>query len=206
MVLLAYQNIAGSPENTHGSLEWCREKEIRIVFVGEGWIEKNGRGTQTHPSFMLITIAKQRSRVMAYMRKEIEEEMKVVEEEDNLIILEEKIKKSRGGVYANGRWHVVRWKEWLGKLEEAIGGEASLLEDWNAHSYAWDETREEDARGKTMEEWVVAIGWTLVEGDSSPTWERTREGRRESSRINFVISKDRSDWSPIKSTKLLSDH
>ena len=45
-----------------------------------------------------------------------------------------------------------------------------------------------------------------MEGDSGPTWERTREGRRESSRIDFVISKGNSGWSPIKSTKLLSDH
>ena len=37
-------------------------------------------------------------------------------------------------------------------------------------------------------------------------WERTREGRRESSRIDFVISKDNSKWLLIRSTKLLSDH
>ena len=45
-----------------------------------------------------------------------------------------------------------------------------------------------------------------MEGDSGPTWERTREGIRESSRIDFVISKGNSGWSPIRSTKLLSDH
>ena len=53
---------------------------------------------------------------------------------------------------------------------------------------------------------MVGTGWTTMEGDSGPTWERTREGRRESSRIDFVISKGNSGWSPIKSTKLLSDH
>lgn len=57
-----------------------------------------------------------------------------------------------------------------------------------------------------MEKWIVGTGWIIREGDSGPTWERTREGRRESSRIDFVISKGISEWSPIKSTKLLSDH
>ena len=58
MVKVAYQNVAGGPENTHAFLEWCREKEIGIAFVGEAWIEKKGRGTQTHLSFVLITTAK----------------------------------------------------------------------------------------------------------------------------------------------------
>ena len=57
-----------------------------------------------------------------------------------------------------------------------------------------------------MEEWMVGAGWTLREGDCGPTWERTREGRRESSRIDFVICKGNSEWTPIKSRKLLSDH
>ena len=45
-----------------------------------------------------------------------------------------------------------------------------------------------------------------MKGDSGPMWERTREGRRESSRIDFIISKGNSKWSPIRSTKLLLDH
>ena len=33
-----------------------------------------------------------------------------------------------------------------------MGREGSILGDWNVHSYSWDETREEDARGKVIEE------------------------------------------------------
>ena len=33
--------------------------------------------------------------------------------------------------------------------------EGRILGDWNAHSYSWDETREEHARGKVMEEWMI---------------------------------------------------
>ena len=40
---------------------------------------------------------------------------------------------------------------------------------------------------------MIGTGWTIIKGDSSPIWERTREGRRESSRINFVISKGNSE-------------
>ena len=103
MVQVAYQNVAGGPENTHALLELCREKEIEVVFVGEAWIEKNGRGTQTHASFVLITTVKKRRRVMACMRKELEEEVEVTKEEDNVIILQEKNKKKIVGVYLNGR-------------------------------------------------------------------------------------------------------
>ena len=85
MVQVAYQNRAGSLESTHAFLEWCREKESGIVFVGKAWIEKNRRGTQ--PSFVLVTTAKKGRRVMAYIRKGLEEEIEVVEEEDNQIML-----------------------------------------------------------------------------------------------------------------------
>ena len=71
--------------------------------VGEAWIEKSGRGTKTHPSFVLMSTAKRGRRVMVYMRKGIEEDVEVVKEEDNHIILQEKTKKRLGGIYANGR-------------------------------------------------------------------------------------------------------
>ena len=57
-----------------------------------------------------------------------------------------------------------------------------------------------------MEEWMVGAGCVIRGGGYGPTWERTREGRRESSRIDFVISKGSSEWLLIRSTKLLSDH
>ena len=69
-------------------MEWYREKEIRIAFVEEAWIEKNGRGTQTYPSFVLMTTVKKGRRVMEYVRIGMEEEVEVVKEEDKLIILQ----------------------------------------------------------------------------------------------------------------------
>ena len=40
----------------------------------------------------------------------------------------------------------------MGKLEEDIGREGSIIGDWNAYLHSLDETREEDMRGKTIEE------------------------------------------------------
>ena len=76
MVQVVYQNVTRGPENTHAFLEWYRARDIEIVFVGKAWIEKNGRGTQTHASFVLITMVKKGRRVMAYVRKGMEEEVK----------------------------------------------------------------------------------------------------------------------------------
>ena len=133
-------------------MEWCRNNEVEIVFVSEVYIEKNSRGTQSHPSFVLMSSTKTKTRVMMFLRKGMEEEMKIVKEEDNHIILQEKNKKKIEGVYVNRKWHRERWKDWLGSLEEEMGRDGSLLGDWNAYSHSLDKTREEDARGKIMEE------------------------------------------------------
>ena len=109
-------------------------------------------------------------------------------------------------VYANRRWHKKKLKKWLGKLEQKTGGEGSLLGDCIANSYSWDETTQEDARGKIIEEWIVRTGCTIMKRDSRLTLERTREERRESSRINFLISKDKPGWLWIKTRKHLLDH
>ena len=84
-------------------MEWCREKGVRIAFVGEAWIKKNDTVIQTHLSFVLISTEKKRRRVMVHVRKGIEEQVKVVKEEDNLVILQEKKKKKIGRVYTNRR-------------------------------------------------------------------------------------------------------
>ena len=108
MVQVAYQNVVEGPENTHAFLELCREKEVGIAFIGEAWIEKNSRGTQTYLSIVQVSMAKRGRRVMAYVRKGMEEEVEVVNEEDNHIILPEKKTKRIESMYTNGRWHEER--------------------------------------------------------------------------------------------------
>ena len=100
---MAYQNVAEGLENAHTFLKSCREKEIGIVFVREAWIEKNGRGTQTHPSFVMMPCTKKGRRVMSYVRKGIDKEVEVDKKTDNHIILQEKNRKKIGSVYINRR-------------------------------------------------------------------------------------------------------
>jgi len=57
-----------------------------------------------------------------------------------------------------------------------------------------------------MKEWMIEKGWELGKGENRPTWERTREGRVEESRIDFFISKGPTEWDGGKRHKLLSDH
>lgn len=42
--------------------------------------------------------------------------------------------------------------------------------------------------------------------DTSPTWERIRDGRHEMSRIDFFISRGLKTWTGEKKEKLTSDH
>lgn len=52
------------PENKHVFLAWCADKEVSIAFVGEVWIEKNRRGTQTYPRITLMLVVKKGRNVM----------------------------------------------------------------------------------------------------------------------------------------------
>lgn len=57
-----------------------------------------------------------------------------------------------------------------------------------------------------MEEWVVGSGWNIAEGDCGWTWERTRNGRAERSRIDLFLSRGEKDWGEVRKQKLTSDH
>ena len=57
-----------------------------------------------------------------------------------------------------------------------------------------------------MKEYITGARCRMMEGDSGPTWKRTREGKRECSRIDFESSKGNSEWLLIRTTKQLSDH
>ncbi|KAF8418272.1 hypothetical protein EV426DRAFT_679732 [Tirmania nivea] len=125
VIKVAYQNVGGGHENTHAFLEWYREEEVDLLFVGEAWIKK---GTQTHPSFTLGSKIKKGRRVMAFWRKRWDRRVKVVSEENNWIFLEFEGKRV-GGVYADGKLHGMAWKEWLNKVEDLTGQEGGVVGD-----------------------------------------------------------------------------
>ena len=168
MILMVYQNVVKGLENLHIFLEWYKDKKLGIVFVGEAWIEKNGRGAQSHPSFAHISVVKKRRRVMVYTRKGLESKINIVNEEDNYVTIQEKNKGKCIEVYMNRKIQVERWKSWLGRLEEEMGRDSSILVDWNAYSYSWYKAKEQDGRGKMMVECMTGTGWMVMEGDSGP--------------------------------------
>ena len=50
---MAYQNVTEILVNTYAFLEWCREEETKIVFVGGAWIEKNEKRYTNSPKFCI---------------------------------------------------------------------------------------------------------------------------------------------------------
>ena len=76
----------------------------------EVWMEKNYRGMQTYSNFALISVVKQRRRVIGCIRKDIENKVKVVSEKDNYMIMQAENKRKIIQVYANEKVHRERWK------------------------------------------------------------------------------------------------
>jgi len=173
------------------------------LFVGEMWVEKRkGNGTQTHGAFTLGSEVKKGKQVAVYWWKRLDEEVEVIRDEKNVVVVNVWGKKLRG-VYANRKLRMADWERWLKSFE----GYDGMVGDWNAHNPAWDPLCEQvDGRGKRMEEWMIERGWELGQGENGLTWERTRGGRAEESRIDFFISKGPTEWDGGKRYKLLSDH
>ncbi|RPB22495.1 hypothetical protein L211DRAFT_884786 [Terfezia boudieri ATCC MYA-4762] len=206
VIRVAYQNVGGSHLNTHVFLEWCKEEGVDVAFVGETWIDKGGKGSQSHPSFQLRSGVRKGRRVFVYWRRSLAGSIKVETEEDNLVIVEV-FGRKLGGVYANGKLQGQKWEEWLGEVSRRLdGGNVAVVGDWNAHSHDWDEASEEDSRGRSMAAWILGLGLTVAEGDCGRTWERMRRGRVVSSRIDLFLSKGEKEWGGVRREKILSDH
>lgn len=135
----------------------------------------------------------------------MESGIKVMREEDKYIIMQENNQKKLEGVYANSKLYRERWKNWLGRLEEGMGRDGSILGDWNGLVHSWDKSKQDDARENMIQEWMTGTGLTIIKEDSRPTWERIRERRRIESNIDFVIFKGISN-NKGTSTITLRDH
>jgi len=127
--------------------------------------------------------------------------VKVIRENKRLALVEVWDHKL-GGTYADRKLSGGKWREWLESLNEAD----CLVGDWNAHNQACGPFKEDDTRGKAMEEWMVEKGYEIVGEYDGPTWERIVNGRRQQSRIDLFISRGPKNWQKVKSDKFLSDH
>ena len=60
---VAYQNVCKGSDNAHTFLQWCWEKKVDIVFIGEPWrsgdIKSNSLkdGTQLHDAYLKHLVA-----------------------------------------------------------------------------------------------------------------------------------------------------
>ena len=70
-VRVAYQNVGGGVVATHEFLEFCREEQVGVAFVGECRIERQGGSTQTHPSYDIVGRISKDPRVVAHVRKDL---------------------------------------------------------------------------------------------------------------------------------------
>ena len=69
-------------------MERCHEKGVHIAFIGECWINKDGNGTNTHGAYTLGTRVQKGRRVTVYWKKELEDIIKFLMEEDRVMGIE----------------------------------------------------------------------------------------------------------------------
>ena len=81
---MAYQNVCKGSQNAHTFLQWCWEKRIDIVFIGEPWRSaeiKNAQfknGTQLQDAFLLAAGGRHQDLLVGYWKKSIAHAVKVL--------------------------------------------------------------------------------------------------------------------------------
>ena len=82
---MAYQNVYKGSDNAHTFLQWCWERKVDIVFIGEPWRSGDIKssnfkdGTQLHNTYLLGAGDKQKDMVVGYWRKTLAEEVEVLQ-------------------------------------------------------------------------------------------------------------------------------
>ena len=67
-MLVYYQNVGGGVSAMHEFLERCNSEGVGVMFMGEPCVKDGGRGTQTHPGYILMGKVVKGMRVPAYVR------------------------------------------------------------------------------------------------------------------------------------------
>ena len=133
-VRVAYQNVGGGVAATHEFLEFCREEQVGVVFVGECRIERQGGSTQTHPGYDTVGRVSKDSRVVAHVRRDLVGACRLVVSDTRFVCLQ--VGDYRfGGVYGRCGSTVDKMRTWL----EGVGSSLRdcrwvVLGDWNAAS------------------------------------------------------------------------
>ena len=187
---MAYQNEGRGSANAHVLLEWGAREQVDIIFIGEAWRDREGKGnTQQRGCFFMGAGFDKDQIVVAYWKTELKEKIRVTLESKRAIGIEIE-GRFIGAVYGATGDNREGMENWLQSLEGLARGHSGILMgDWNAHCEEWDEEVREDGKGKALKEWMEGNGFNLVQPDGA-TWCRFRDGKISTSTIDLVWTKE----------------
>src|SRR6266576_2747744 len=111
---IGYLNVGGSNGGTHAFLERCHVKGVDIMFTRECYISKDFKGTNTYGAYTMGAKVQKGRRVMVYWKKELNDAIKVIMEEDRAIGVEIGGKRIFG-IYGKSGGRRQLYEEWLDK-------------------------------------------------------------------------------------------
>ena len=98
--------------NAHVLLEWGAREKVDIIFIGEAWRDREGRGnTQQRGGYVIGGGFRKDQLVVGYWREELKEKIQVILESRRAIRIE-----------IEGRF--------IGAVYEAAGGNQEEMENW----------------------------------------------------------------------------
>ena len=204
-IKVAYQNVGGGNKGQHAWLEYCKQKEMDIIFVGEVFVPRNGSGTINMAGYELATEVKKGTKVAAYWRSEIGNQARIILDQEDAIGFE--CGNARiVGVYGRGKSNTREYEQWAQRVVQKLRNkDGILIGDWNAHHPTWSEKGKEDGKGRSLEEAINGIGarWKRMKGHA---WERKVGQELRTSRIDLVFEKGQIIQGKIQSRKIGSDH
>ena len=205
---VAYQNVYKESDNAHTFLQWCWEKKVDIVFIGEPWRSGDIKsssfkdGTQLHDAYLLGAGDKQKDMVVGYWRKTLAEEVEVLQagkKEIWILIRGVKI----AGVYRRGEEGVSDIQEYIQTMDAvARDGARVALGDWNAQHESWHLKSESNRRSNYLHETMQLNGMGLNQQQKTPTFRRGVQH----SRIELVFATEKLVTKPLTEEWLTSDH
>ena len=114
-IKVAYQNVGGGNKGQHAWLEYCKQIEMDIIFVGEVLVPRNGSGTINMAGYDLATEVKKGTKVAAYWRTEIGNQVRIILDQEDAIGFE--CGDARiVGVYGRGKSNTREYEQWAQRV------------------------------------------------------------------------------------------
>ena len=86
---MAYQNVGRGSTNAHVLLEWGARENVDIIFIGEAWRDRGGKGnTQQRGGYIIGAGFGEDQLVVGYWKDDLKEKIRVILESRRVIGLE----------------------------------------------------------------------------------------------------------------------